>query len=312
MQPEVSGAKQLITVRDGEDTAEDLAWAGLEIQRTQRQIARGVSELAEGIVGLSMVLLELRRRRLYRFDPEFITFEQYVERRHGISPDQATTYVEALASLGEAQYRALVGDIGLQRTYALAMLKRADPALVTAFQLLPTEERRAVTVAQIEAVDAAVTGDLRARVTELEQTITRDQGLLQQTRRRLQEAEELHQRVASGLIEERDAAQRALDDEQRQADRLRKLLEETRRSAAASTQGGASAAPVAESKAVTEAVVVVIACDVPGLLTDIHALHEKLKRLTEVSREDIPTEQRRELANTLQTLDQLIRELLNG
>lgn len=312
MQPEDSEARQLTTLPGGDDTAEDLAWASLEIQRTQRQIARGVSELAEGIVGLSMALLEVRRRRLYRFDPEYATFEHYVERRHGISADQATTYVEALASLGEAQYRALLNDIGLQRTYALAMLKRADPSLVTAFQMLPAEERRAVTVAQIEAVDVAVTSDLRAHVAELEQAITRDQGLLQQTRRRLQEAEELHQRVASGLIEERDAAQRALDDEQRQADRLRKLLEEARRSATEALQGRAASSATEQAEAVTDAVVIVIACDIPSLVTDVHALAEKLQRLAEVSREDIPTEQRRELAGALQSLDQIIRELLNG
>lgn len=315
MQPDQSEQTQLATSGGTDDTPDDLAWASLEIQRAQRQIVRGVSELAEGIVAMSLALLEVRRRRLYRFDPEHATFERYVERRHGISADQARIYVEALTSLGEAQYRSLVADMGLQRTYALAMLKRADPTLVTAFQMLPPEERRAVTVTQIEAVDAAVTSDLRTHVAELEQAITRDQGLLQQTRRRLQEAEELHQRVASGLIEERDAAQRALDDEQRQADRLRKLLAEARQTAAASVaQGAVGQQPTSEpaDPAVTEAVLVVVTYDVPSLLTDVRALSEKLGRLAEVNRDDIPAEQRRELAGTLQSLLQVIRGLLSG
>jgi hypothetical protein len=315
MQPDQPEQTQLATSDATDDTPDDLAWAGLEIQRAQRQIVRGVSELAEGIVAMSLALLEVRRRRLYRFDPEYATFERYVEQRHGISADQARIYVDALTSLGEAQYRSLIADLGLQRTYALAMLKRADPTLVTAFQMLPTEERRAVTVTQIEAVDAVVTSDLRTRVAELEQAITRDQGLLQQTRRRLQEAEELHQRVASGLIEERDTAQRALDDEQRQADRLRKLLAEARQTAAASVAQGAVSQPPPPGPAeaaVTEAVLVVVTYDVPGLLTDVRALTEKLSRLAEVNRDDIPAEQRRELAGTLQSLLQVIRGLLSG
>lgn len=312
MQPDQPEQTQLATNGATDDTPDDLAWVGLEIQRAQRQIVRGVSELAEGIVAMSLALLEVRRRRLYRFDPEHATFERYVEQRHGISADQARIYVEALTSLGEVQYRSLIADLGLQRTYALVMLKRADPTLVTAFQMLPTEERRAVTVTQIEAVDAVVTSDLRAHVAELEQAITRDQGLLQQTRRRLQEAEELHQRVASGLIEERDAAQRALDDEQRQADRLRKLLEEARRSATEALQGRVASSVAEQAEAVTDAVVIVIACDIPSLVTDVHALAEKLQRLADVSREDISAEQRRVLAGALQALDQIIRELLNG
>jgi hypothetical protein len=154
-------------------TLEDLGRTSLEIQRAQRQIARGISELAEGIVSLSLGLLEVRRRRLFRFDPEFRTFETYVQHRHGISADQAVTYVEALISLGETNYRTLLGDLGFQRTYALAMLKRTDPALLTAFQSLPVEEQRAVTVAQLETVDTKVTDQVRARVDALEQEITR-------------------------------------------------------------------------------------------------------------------------------------------
>jgi DNA-binding CsgD family transcriptional regulator len=44
-----------------DDTVDDLHWANLEIQKAQRQITRGMSELAEGIVSLSLILLELRR-----------------------------------------------------------------------------------------------------------------------------------------------------------------------------------------------------------------------------------------------------------
>lgn len=302
------------------DTADDLVWASLEIQRAQRQIVRGVSELAEGIVSLSLVLLEVRRRRLFRFDPEFPTFEAFVEQRHSISADQAITYVEALISLGEANYRLLVSDIGFQRTYALAMLKRTDPALVTAFQALPQEERRAATVAQIEAVDTAVTEQIRARVEQLEQSIVREQGLHQQTRRRLQEVEELHQRVTNSLIEERDSAQRALDQEQSQAERLRTLLAEARRqgtstpSAAKAPAVGATAVSSqptsSEPPAVTEAVIVVMTFDVPALVTDVRGLTEKLGRLTHAGG-DIATEQRASLTGALAELNLVIAALLD-
>lgn len=317
-EPETTALAEL---SGADDTVEDLTWASLEIQRSQRQIARGVSELAEGIVSLSLVLLEVRRRRLYRFDPDYPTFEEFVARRHGISADQAGVYVEALANLGEAQYRALVADIGLQRTYALAMLKKADPTLVVAFQMLPAEERRAVTVAQIEAVDAAVTADLRTRVSQLEQEITREHGLLQQTRRRLQEVEELHQRVTGSLIEERDGARQALDQEQSQTERLRKLLVEARRQgteprSASKTVPAEPAAPaptaVSEPPDVAEAVVVVVACDVPGILTDVRGLVEKLDRLAQLDRDDIPAEHRRTLARALQELNRTLHTLLNG
>ena len=318
----------LAEVAGQDDTIDDLHWANLEIQKSQRQITRGMSELAEGIVSLSLILLELRRRRLYRFDAEFPTFEAFVEHRHGISSQQANLYVEALANLGQQQYRTLISDLGFQRTYALAMLQKADPALVAAFQLLPSEERRAVTVTQIEAVDASVTSELRARVTQLEQEITREQGFLQQARRRLQEVEELHQRVTGGLIEERDSTRQALDQEQAQTDRLRKLLSEARQqssaplrvassttmSSPAETPSRAAAPAFAEAiaEAVTEAVVVVVACDVGAMISDVRALNEKLGRLAQISREDIPPDQRRSLAVALQELGGTIQALLNG
>jgi hypothetical protein len=307
------------------DRPEDLAWASLEIARAQRQIVRGVSELAEGIVSLSLVLLEVRRRRLFRFDPEFQTFEAFVEQRHGISPEQANLYVEALLSLGEANYRSLLGDLGFQRTYALALLRRTDPALVAAFQALPAEERRAVTVAQIAAVDSAVTEEVRARLAQLEQAITREQGLHQQTRRRLQEVEELHQRVSSSLIEERDNAQRALDQEQSQTERLRSLLAEAKKAPVAqpiSSQaspsraaGGAATAaalpPPIARPASGEGVVVLVTCDIPGLVTDIEGLVEKLRRLADIQRDDLSADQRTHLARGLATLDETVAELLD-
>ena len=304
-----------------DDTIDDLHWANLEIQKSQRQITRGMSELAEGIVSLSLILLEVRRRRLYRFDQEFATFEGFVERRHGISAQQANLYVEALANLGQQQYRALISDLGFQRTYALAMLQKADPALVAAFQLLPLAERHAVTVAQIEAVDAAVADELRSRVAQLEQEIMREHGLLQQARRRLQEVEELHQRVTGGLIEERDSARQALDQEQNQAERLRKLLREAREQPGPARM--ASSAPVGDAPppalpapppadAVTEAIVVVVACDVGAMISDVRSVNEKLARLTQISREEIPPEQRRALAGALQELGGTIQALLEG
>lgn len=302
-----------------EEAAEELAWASLEIQKAQRQITRGVSELAEGIVSLSLVLLDVRRRRLYRFDPENPTFEAFVEQRHGISAQTAHHYVEALSSLGEAQYRALIADLGVQRTYALAMLQKTDPALVTAFQALPADERRAVTVAQIEAVDDAATAELQARVDQLEQEITRERGLHQQSRKRLQEAEELHQRVASDLIEERDEARQALDQEQTQTERLRKLLAEAKRQPVAQAPAGVQlpsaqpllAAAQMEGQGVTEGDVIVVPNVVEALL-HARTLAEKLQQLRHTRPDDIPNEQRRVLLVALQRLQQTIEEVLDG
>ncbi|PDV96511.1 hypothetical protein [Candidatus Chloroploca asiatica] len=305
---------------DPHATIDDLHRANRVIQQAQRQITRGLSDLAEGIVSLSLILLEVRRRRLYRFDPAAPTFEQFVVQRHGISAQHAKRYVDALTALGPQQYHTLLSDLGFQRTYALAMLQHADPTLVTAFQALPTPERHAVTVAQIEAVDATVTAELRRQVAQLEQAITREQGLLQQTRRRLHDVEDLHQRVTSDLIEERDTARHALDQEQAQTERLRRLLRDaspppatpdaTRRPSASGAAPLTAALPApSPAPPVTEAVVVVVTCDVGALLSDIRAVQEKLARLTQLRRDDLPSTERqalaealRQLAATLQTL----------
>lgn len=292
--------------------ANELSLANLEIQRTQRQIGRGMAELAEGIVGLSLILREVRKRQLYRFDPEYPTFEQFVERRHGISADQALVYVEALESLGESHFRTLLTDCGLQRTYALAMLKRTDPTLVTAFQALPFEERTAITVAQIEQLDVHVTTELQARLNQLEQEITREQGLLQQTKRRLQEAEELHQRVATSLIEDRDAAQHALDQEQEQTERLRKLLAEAQRSGSAKPAKESSLPipqPIAGSPTSIEAIVTIVACDPKGLAIDIRSITQKLEQFVALPPQDISNDDRSLVMAALQSLIETIEHV---
>jgi cell fate (sporulation/competence/biofilm development) regulator YmcA (YheA/YmcA/DUF963 family) len=306
---------------DHTDTIDDLHWANLEIEKSQRQISRGMSELAEGIVTLALILLDVRRRRLYRFDPAYPTFERFVEQRHGISAQQANLYVDALTALGPQQYRTLISDLGVQRTFALALLQQADPALVTALQRLPAAERHAVTVAEIEAVDAAVADDLRSRVAQLEQEITREQGLLQQTRRRLQEVEDLHQRVTGGLIEERDSARQALDQEQIQTERLRKLLREARETPAAPARTAGSAptapaappppaAPAVPATNVTEAVVVVVTCDVEAIINDARGLTTNLERVRQLRREDIAPDQRQRLSSALQALSGMLQTLL--
>jgi hypothetical protein len=281
----------------------------------------GVSELAEGIAGLSLVLLDVRRRQLYRFDPEFTTFESFVEQRHGISVGQALAYVEALTSLGEDHYLALLNDLGFQRTYALAMLKQTDPTLMAAFQTLPDEERRTVTVAQIEAIDATVTNQVQ--VEELEQAIVRERGLHQHTRRRLQDLEELHQRVTGSLIEERDTAQRALDQEQHQTERLRRLLDETRRQTARPEPAAAPepaptvpaqtppALPPPETDGSSEAVVVVVSTDLPALVNDLHGVARKLTRLSDTPPDAIPDGQRTRLVSALEELDEAVARLLD-
>ena len=83
------------------ENTEELVWANLEIQKAQRQITRGMNELAEGIVSLSLVLLDVRRRRLYRFDPEYPTFEAFVEQRHGISAYTAVIMLKRWSAWGK-------------------------------------------------------------------------------------------------------------------------------------------------------------------------------------------------------------------
>jgi hypothetical protein len=63
---------------------------------------------------------------------------------------------------------------------------------------------------------------------------------------------------------------------------------------------------------VTEAVVVVVAYDVGAMISDVRSVNEKLARLTQISREEIPPEQRRALAGVLQELSETIQSLLTG
>lgn len=310
------------TAYDGEgasDTADDLAWLSLEVQKAQRQINRGASEMAEGIVGLSVALLEIRRRRLYRFDQDDAcarSFETFVSRRFNISERLARQYTDAIASLGESQYHTLLRDIGIQRTFALALLHQADPALLEAFQMLPADEREAITATQIETLAAQVTADdaeVAQRLAQLEQELGRNQGLLQQSRQRLRDIEAMHQRMVQSLIDERDEARQDADRQQKEIKRLRDML---RQPPAAATPPPTAPAPRAVEQPVPPAerqsVIVVMPFDVAALVVDVRALSEKLERLTQISAADVPPEQRRDLASSLQILERLVKTLLHS
>lgn len=305
------------------DTPDDLAWLTLEVQKAQRQIARGASAIAEGIVGLSVALLEIRRRRLYRFDPEAYcarSFETFVAQRFGISERSARQYTDALASLGEAQYHALLRDVGVQRTFALALLNQAEPTLVEAFQMLPAEERQAVTVAQIGQVTQALVpvagAEVERRLAQLEQELGRSQGLLQQSQQRLREIEGMHQRTAQLLIDERDAARQDAEQQQHELERLRALLRQAQsgRTATSDTPPRGEAAPAAPEPQASspQSIVVVMPCDVAALVVDVRALSDKLERLAQINPADVPPEQRRELASGLQQLARLVATLLGA
>jgi hypothetical protein len=60
-----------------------------------------------------------------------------------------------------------------------------------------------------------------------------------------------------------------------------------------------------------ESVVVVMPLDVAALLIDVRALSAKLERLHQVNRSDLPVEQGRELAGSLQSLARLVNDLLH-
>lgn len=298
------------------DTADDLAWLSLEVQKAQRQIHRGASEMAEGIVGLSVALLEIRRRRLYRFDPDSAcarSFETFVTRRFQISERLARQYTDAIASLGEAHYHALLRDAGIQRTFALALLHQADPALLEAFQMLPADERAAISAAQIEALAARATDDAEVaqRLARLEQELGRNQGLLHQSRQRLRDVEAMHRRMVQSLIDERDAARQDADRQQHEIQRLRDMLRQTREQPVTLAAPPSPATEPAAQQVERQSVVVVLPVDVAALVVDVRALSEKLERLTRINAADVPPDQRRDLASSLQTLNRLIQTLLH-
>lgn len=300
----------------GGDTADDLAWLSLEVQKAQRQIHRGASEMAEGIVGLSIALLEIRRRRLYRFDPDSAcarSFETFVTRRFQISERLARQYTDAIASLGEAHYHALLRDAGIQRTFALALLHQADPALLEAFQMLPADERAAISAAQIEALAARATDDAEVaqRLAQLEQELGRNQGLLHQSRQRLRDVEAMHRRMVQSLIDERDAARQDADRQQHEIQRLRDMLRQTREQPVTPAAPPSPATEPAAQQVERQSVVVVLPVDVAALVVDVRALSEKLERLTRINAADVPPDQRRDLASSLQTLNRLIQTLLH-
>lgn len=301
------------------DTADDLAWLSLEVQKAQRQINRGASEMAEGIVGLSVALLEIRRRRLYRFDQDGAcarSFETFVSRRFNISERLARQYTDAIASLGEAQYHTLLRDIGIQRTFALALLHQADPALLEAFQMLPADEREAITATQIETLAAQVTADddaeVAGRLTQLEQELGRNQGLLQQSRQRLRDIEAMHQRMVQSLIDERDEARQDADRQQKEIKRLRDMLRQPPPAATPPPAPAPHAVEQTVPPAERQSVIVVMPFDVAALVVDVRALSEKLERLTQISAADVPPEQRRDLASSLQILERLVKTLLHS
>jgi hypothetical protein len=306
-------------VEGASDTADDLAWLSLEVQKAQRQINRGVSEMAEGIVGLSVALLEIRRRRLYRFDPDQAcarSFEVFVTQRFHLSERLARQYTDAIASLGEAHYHALLRDLGIQRTFALALLHQADPALLEAFQMLPAEERDAITASQIETLAEQVMAEdqtaVAQRLAQLEQELGRNQGLLQQSRQRLRDVEAMHQRMVQSLIDERDEVRQDADRQQHELTRLRERL---RQSAASPAPPAGAAVPPPRASPTQpdhERIVVITPIDVAALLIDVRALNEKLERLTQINAADVAPEQRRDLARSLEVLDRLVTTLLRA
>ncbi len=293
------------------ETAEELVWLSLDVQKAQRQIQRGMSELAEGIVSLAVALLEIRTRRLYRFDPDAEcarSFAVFVTRRFQISERLARQYTDALATLGEAQYHALLRDYGAQRTFALALLHQADPALLAAFQQLPADERAAVPTPDIVALAERVTPAdetaLAQRVAQLEQELGRHQGWLQQSRQRVRDIEAMHQRMVQALLEERDGAQQDAERQQHEVQRLRNLLRQAQASRAAPPPPGALLPARGQ-----EHVVVVLPVDVAALIEEVRAVRTKLAQFTQIPATEVPPEQRRALASSLQELVRVIATL---
>jgi len=303
-----------LTPSESAGSVDDWHWANMEIARAKRQIERGIDELAEGIVALSLILDDVRRRRLYRFDPQYPTFEAFVEHRHGIAPSTARMYVDALTSLGEANYRRLLVDLGFQRTHALALLHRTDPSLVTGFLALPDAERKAITTNDIVAIDRMAQQTLQQRVRQLEQEILRERGLVKAAQDRLRDVERLHQRVEDELINERDEYKYALEKEQRETERLRELLRQAR----ASGTGAASLPSIAPtvvmptptvppvsngrqpSASGVESVVVTITIDIEGIIADLYALEAKARQLQHLEPEEVPAARLRALASAVQ------------
>lgn len=151
--------------------------------------------------------------------------------------------------------------------------------------------------------DAKVAG----RLTQLEQELGRNQGLLQQSRQRLRDIEAMHQRMVQSLIDERDEARQDADRQQKEIKRLRDMLRQPP-PAATPPRAVEQAVPPAER----QSVIVVIPFDVAALVVDVRALSEKLERLTQISAADVPPEQHRDLASSLQILERLVKTLLHA
>jgi len=300
---------------EGDDAADALAWLSLEVQKAQRQIVRGASEMAEGIVGPSVALLEIRQRRLYRLDPEpecAQSFAVFVQRRFQISERLARKYTDALASLGETRYQALLRDVGVQRTFALALLHQADAGLFEAFSDLAAHERAAVSTTQITAVAKQVVaeqGGGAEQIARLVQELGRQQGLLQQSRQRLHDVESVHQQTVQALIEERDTVRRSSEQQEQEIRQLRERLR-TRPVAVGGSVGGSVSPPgrtrVDAAAVERPAVLVVNAFDVGTLVVEVRALQGKLEEFSRAEVGEIPVGQRRDLVQSLHALGQLM------
>jgi hypothetical protein len=122
--------------------------------------------------------------------------------------------------------------------------------------------------------------------------------------------------VTSSLIDERDSARQALEQEQNQTERLRKLLAEAQQQGAnpqkhSNTPSRAALPAPAETAATSEAVVVVLTYDLPSLAIDMRALTEKLARLRQAAPDAFSGSERTQLAEALDELSEAVEAILD-
>jgi hypothetical protein len=107
-----------------------------EVRAARLQIIRGTQEFVEGHLRLAIALSIIRANRLY-LDGGYNSYEEYLDRCQGISLDTAQRCVETFAAFGPDGFRDLVANLGLTRSYFLALINNIAPQVIEDLLELP-------------------------------------------------------------------------------------------------------------------------------------------------------------------------------
>jgi hypothetical protein len=233
---EVTEARALVPI--ARDRTLDLAASGglaqvlndeftildLEIEAAQRQIARATQATVEGWVRLAIALIKMRESRAY-LRAGYASYGEYLQQRHNISENTALRCTRSLEAFGQENFRALLSDVGMTRTYYLALIQEIDPAVFDDLMGRPPQNGRpAVSAMDVSDLEQIV-ADLKAQLAE---SYTHYEALADQLRAAKQITRTTGDRMAHiekinmGLVVERDDAVRERDDLKKQLTRAPK------------------------------------------------------------------------------------------